>query len=745
MTKIQEKLFFLCVFGLLRDSTLSLGNLFTLGFFPAHLKIDLSPGLLTNRTNMRTDPLYDQWNRQHPDAPRRLWRVVGLVALIFCLLSTVLLLKKARDLRILHITTKQLEPILKYNPGDNTRVLDRHGRLIGEYFDNYRVFVPLADIPDHLQKAIVAIEDRQFWTHPGYDTRGIMRATWDRIRGSRLKQGASTITQQVVRHFLLTPEKTLDRKIVEIALARKLEQHLSKERILELYLNTMFLGNGAYGIGAAARRYFNKPVPQLEPHESALLAGLFQSPSRYNPQQRPRLAKLRQLQVIQALHRTGKITLATRRSMETRALEYKTYVPVNSAISPWFVDYVREQVPKLLGHPIVDGQGLRVHTTLDTTLEGYAREALATHANLLDSAAARSAPVQDTNGQIHLPRVEAAMLVLDPREGEILAMVGGRNFEISQFNRVTSARRSPGSAFKPVVYSTALSRGRRWNDVMFVSPVSISGNYRPRESSSALGTETTMLRAFYSSLNNPTVELATKIGVFNVIDQAVLMGVETPLKKEAGIALGSSEVTMMDMGRLYGTLANQGTLVHPVGITQITDREGNTLWQAPTSAERARHAISPQIAWLTTEGMRAVLRHGTGYRSAALAPFAVGKTGTSNEARDNWFCGYTSDLVAIVWVGSDENTEISGLSAGNTLALPIWDTFLTRAIKLRPPPSLPPPSGVVEVRINPHNGTFNKEGVSAWFLEGTEPKDEPTAMEALGRNESEPYRNVFSN
>lgn len=675
----------------------------------------------------------------------RLVRICALTCVLGTLVAAVFGWVWLRDIGAFRIEPNRLKAITQYKPADNSVVYDREGKKIGEFFDTYHVFVPFREMPKDLVNAIIAIEDRSFWTHKGYDPKGMLRAALIFLKGGHHEQGASTITQQVVRHFLLPHERTLSRKVLEIALARQLEKQLSKERIFEIYANALFLGNGAYGVGAAAWRYFGKPVRSLDPHESAVIAGLFQSPSRYNPKKFPDRAKARQRQVLTAMAQAGFLSPVKAKEMTNRPLVYKEYRPLNTLIAPYFIDYVKEQVPLLLGEKIAtpDNHGLRIYTTLDTKLQGLAEQAVSESSELLNRAGEMATSIREEDGSRHQPKIEAAILATDPATGEILAMVGGRDYNQTEFNRTVQSLRSPGSSFKPIVYSAALAQGKKWSDVVYVSPVTVAGVYRPRGNDEDLLTETTLLRAFYRSMNQPTVELGASVGIEKILDHAKNLGIRSPLKPEAGTMIGGSDVTMLDLSRVYSTFANSGTLVDETAILKITDRSGKVLYQAPEVVMRARRVVSEQHAALMTEGMRMVLIAGTGVKSSALSEMAVGKTGTSNESTDNWFCGYTPALTAIVWVGSDEHTQLPGTSAGNTLALPIWDLFMTKSFTVRPPVPFKKPDGIVSARVHPRYGHKTANGVTMYFMRGQEPPEEPSALENLEEGSGR-YRDVFS-
>lgn len=702
----------------------------------------------------REDP-YSQLPRslgEPIEVPQR--RRIGMVvlrisvAVIACIASASIIIGYVwlKNLGVFSLDNARVEELKHHTFADNTIIYDRNGTRIGEFFDRYQIYVPVRELPNHLIEAITAIEDKDFYVHKGIDTSAIIRAAWSRIRRGKFTQGASTITQQVVKQRLLSSERTIERKIIEIAWALKLEKNLSKDQILEIYTNSMFLGNGSYGVGAAARRYFGKDVRHLNPAESALIAGLFQSPSRYNPARYPERAKRRQNAVLKAMVAQKHLSQAEAKIQKDTALVYHNYKPINYETAPWFIDWVREQLPPLLSKKYhnSEGAGLRVYTTLDTNLQALAEKSIASSSGMLSSIENKTGTViNPENGERRLSRLEASMLVTDPKDGSILAMVGGRNYRESQFNRTVSAMRSPGSAFKPVVYTEALMHGWKWSDVIYVSPINIE-NYKPHTPDDDFLTETTMMRAFYRSMNTPTVEIASRVGLPAIITRAKSLGIRSPIKNEFGSTLGSSDVNMFDLARMYSVFASQGRLNEIQGILKVTTSDGQILYDASIQQKAAQQVLPPQISYLMTQGMKAVLASGTGIRSKDLAEIAAGKTGTSNDSTDNWFCGYTSSLTAVVWVGTDEHTPIQANVTGGALALPIWDQFIRSANLLSPIRPLEPPPGVIAQAVHPRYGHRMDGGMTMWFLDSNQPSQTNSALESIESRSRGEYRRVFT-
>ena len=674
-----------------------------------------------------------------------MWRVIG--ATLFLILAAVLIgaYLWLREIGVFAIHEEQIALLKDYKPSDISIVYDRDDHKIGELYSQYRMYVPYDSLPKNMVKAIVAIEDKKFFTHHGVDTSAIIRAFLSRIKGSASNQGASTITQQVIRYFLLTKERSFERKIKEIALAMFLEHKLTKQQIFEIYANSCFLGDGAYGVGAAAKRYFNKNLNELSLAETTLVAGLFQSPSKYNPIKYPKNAKKRQLQVIEAMQHTGYIDPKTAKRVAKEPLVYsKTHAGNGNTTAPYFIDYVAAEAEQLLNVAAVRNRGLRIYTTLDANLQKLATDTMA-QAKPMFTRAEHELPsamhyLEDRTDSSE-SRVESGLVATDPRNGDILAMVGGRDYNASQFNVTYQAKRQPGSAFKPVVYSLALDNGFKWSDLLYISKVAVD-DYRPQNFSNQFGTETTILRAFYSSINTAAVEIGSKLGLGRILERAANLGIHSPLKDEAGTMLGSSEVTMLDMATMYGTFATLGTRVDLAAITRITDREGNSLYEAPPPEKRSKAVLTPQTGYLMFQGMKAVLDHGTGAKSRGISPWAAGKTGTSNNSKDNWFCGFTPNIVTIVWVGTNNKFGLAGTATGASLALPLWDGFMSKSLALHAAPAYTEPTGIVSHQVDPRYGNLDDSGIMMYFREGQEPRESKSDLKVISSTNE--YREMFN-
>lgn len=667
---------------------------------------------------------------------RALWSLGSTLMLISLLtVSSIYFLSYSyiSNLEIFKTDLADIETIMNWKPHNNTVILDKEGNTISEQFNEYHIFVPYEKIPEEMINTILATEDRKFWKHRGVDIYAIIRAAKVLLQNKKggIKQGASTITQQVVKNLLLTNEKTFARKFREIVLAVYLEQVVSKEKILEIYCNQIFLGSGAYGVGAAAKRYFNKNLEELDHHEMALIAGLFQSPGKYNPRKYPERAKRRQEQVLIAMRDSSVLTEKQFKVNLIKELDYHKYESQYGKHAPYFVDHVVEESEKILaelGFKLKDS-GLKIYTTLDPKLNQLAVESF-NHSQEVFKNLESSIVFDNKKEESIAQDVEGAMLVLDRKTGDILSMIGGRNYEQSQFNRVTKALRAPGSVFKSITYALALERGYQWNKQYYVAPITV-GNYRPRTQHSKLFSETTLLQSFYQSINSTAVALGQELGVKKVLSFAQKLGIETPLKDEAATLLGSSEVTLMDMGRVYSVFGNKGRLNKLKTIVKIEDQNGNIIYDGIKQKEQGKRVLSEATNELIVEGLKSVVRYGTGYKARHLSGRVAGKTGTSNKSKDNWFCGFTDDLVIITWLGNDDQNSFRGhISASNT-AVAIWSKFASKSIYHLKTKRLSHPRSLRVARVNPRFGHRDTDGVGMYFRPHALPKEEKSDLELL--------------
>jgi membrane peptidoglycan carboxypeptidase len=694
-----------------------------------------------------------QANKRHSSSSPLLTlvRIIATVLSITVVLGGLGAFMWLYELGIFDDQTHKLAMIRDWKIADNTVVFDKDGTPIAELFDKYSRRVALRDAPPLLIDSILAVEDRKFWRHSGIDLAAMARvAVQFVLQQGEFSQGGSTITQQLVRNFLLTRDKTIARKIQEIALAMQLEKMMTKEQILELYINVLYLGNGAFGVGAAAERYFGKTLNGLEPQELILIAGLFQSPSRYDPAKFPDRAKRRQRHVIDSLIAVGQIKRDEGAKIAKAELHYQPYQSQYGRNAPYYIDFITQEASELLGvsPEVIKGEGLRIYTNLDQGIQSHAEQAVKRSEVVIKALEKRiSNQLIPRNPSGKAPRIEVAAVVVDHVTNQIVGMVGGRNYQFSQFNRAATARRSPGSAFKPILYSLALQRGFKWSDMLYVSPVHL-GDYRPKSTESDYLTETTLLRSFYRSINAPALELATRIGTPAIIEHAKKMGIESPLHDEYGVVLGGSAASLLDMARVYGVFARGGKAAKIGAISKIEDGRGKVIFEksggqniAP-SAEDMQVVLDSKVNHLMKEGLRDVFKFGTAHAYSELGEFAAGKTGTSNNSKDNWFCGFDARHVLIVWIGSDNYLPVDNGENGATLALPLWADIMTKIGERKAEKYWNPPPGVVSRIVHSHYGTLSPSGVQMWFLEDNLPSEKSNGLELVKKDNG--YRGIFN-
>lgn len=543
-------------------------------------------------------------------------------------------------------------------------LVSEKGEVIATYGDLYGDPVRLDSLPQHLPQAAIAIEDRRFYSHIGIDPIGIARAFVRAYQAGRFTQGGSTITQQVAKNVFLTPARTVKRKLQEALLALWLERQFTKDQILELYLNRVYFGAGAYGVEAAAQRYFAKPAAKLTLEESAMLIGLLQAPSRLSPMSNLERAQDRARLVILSMHEVGFITDAERDAALAKPAQLaKSRTPMHNA--RYFADWVMDHFSRY-----TEGQtgDLVIVTTIDPGLQQAAERAVE---KILEE--------RGTEAQAG----QAALVALSP-DGAVRAMVGGRDYRESPFNRATQARRQPGSAFKLFVYLAALEAGLTPEDLMFDEPVTVDG-WTPRNSGGQHYGEMNLRDAFAQSINTIAVTISEEVGRDNVIKVAQRLGITAPIAPHPSLALGAMEIQMLEFTGAYAALANGGRSALPYGVLRIETRAKEVLYERGPSDDR--QLISPSVVASMNDMMSAVMEYGTG-RAARIERAAAGKTGTSNEFRDAWFMGYTGNLVAGVWVGNDDNSSMNRV-AGGSLPAVIWRAFMQDALRNKPVLDLP--------------------------------------------------------
>jgi penicillin-binding protein 1A len=545
------------------------------------------------------------------------------------------------------------------------------GQILASYGDLYGKQVNLDDLPPYLPDALLATEDRRFYSHFGVDPRGLLRAIYTNFRAGHLVQGGSTITQQLAKNVFLTPDRTIRRKGQELLLALWFEHSFTKQQILTLYLNRVYFGAGTYGVDAAAQKYFGKPAAKVSPFEAAMLAGMVKAPSRYNPLSDPKRATDRAKLVLANMVDAGYMTdRDATRAIAQGIANLKTPA---AASGQYYADWVLDQVSSYVNY--IDRDLVVV-----TTIDGLAQQAAETTVAKImgDADAAKNAN-------------QAALVAMSP-DGAVRAMVGGRDYAASQFNRATQALRPPGSSFKLFVYLAAMESGMAPDDRLVDGPISV-GNWRPANYDDHYYGDVSLRDAFAHSLNSVAVQISEKVGHGKVIDAARRLGVTADLTDQPSIALGASGVSLLEMTGAYAAFDNRGFGVWPYGISQILDAQGNVLYKR--SGSGPSQVVGAHAAGQMLDMMQAVVTSGTG-RAAQLDRPVAGKTGTSQDYRDAWFIGFTADLVTGVWVGNDDNTPMNKVTGGS-LPTRIWHDFMTATLVGTPPQPLPAPSGELPV------------------------------------------------
>jgi penicillin-binding protein 1A len=731
-----------------------------------------------------------------------------------------------------------------YQPPVTTRVHAADGTLLAEYARERRLFQPIETIPPLLIHAFISAEDKDFYTHHGIALDGIVRALRDnimaRIDGNdSIQGGGSTITQQVAKNFLLNSDRTWDRKIQEAILAVRIDGTFSKEKVLELYLNEIFLGLNSYGVAAAALNYFDKALYQLDLSEIAYIAGLPKGPNNYHPFKNPQAAIDRRNYVLDRMAENGYITVAERDTAKTEALNVTPRGSGSQLFSAeYFTEEVRRQLSQLYGEDQLYGGGLSVRTTLEPKLQEFARKALMDGLINFDHARGFRGPVAtvdiagadwgtavyavkplsdvpewtlavilsmsgnkaeiglrpgvDVEGKVlrerrtgtldggdvkwvskkldavlkpgdvvyvspvtgktnaytlqQVPQIEGALVSMDPRTGRVLAMVGGFSYSESEFNRATQALRQPGSSFKPIVYSAALDNGYTPASVVLDAPIEVVNSdgsvWRPDNYEKDFRGPQTLRKGIELSRNVMTVRLAQDLGMPMIIDYAKMFGIYDKLSPVLSMALGAGETTDMKMTAAYATIANGGRKIVPTLIDRIQDRYGKTIyrhddrvcdgcnvtsWQhqsEPMIIDNREQVLDPMTAYQITSMMEGVVQRGTGTYAKRLNRPVAGKTGTTNDARDVWFIGFTPELATGIYLGYDKPRSLGSAATGGGLAVPVFTEFMADALKGKPPTPFNMPPGMTEVWIDPATGVKANAGQSAIaeaFKPGTGP------------------------
>ncbi|MGQ0704422.1 MAG: penicillin-binding protein 1A [Gemmatimonadales bacterium] len=638
-----------------------------------------------------------------------------------------------------------------YDPEQASKVYAADGRLITDYGLQRRTVVPLSQISPAVIAAFLAVEDQRFYQHHGVDWIRVFGALKNTLLGR--VQGFSTITMQLAGN--LWPEqidrsqrqgfKGLTRKLREARMAFEIERNYPKDKILELYLNQINLGNGAYGVEAAAQRYFGKSASSVNVAEAAVLAALAKAPGRYNPRKSPRLAVQRRNLIIGLMEQWGKISHESAEAWKAYPLNLSSRSDYSS-VAQYFVEYVRQILQARFGTDLYRA-GLRIHTTLDLEVQQAAERALEAQLTAIEEGSLgpyrhvtyrqylerRGDNNSEGDGGPFSPYLQGLVLTMETRTGYIRAMVGGRDFEDNKWNRVTQARRQAGSAFKPFVYTAAIRAGIPWSAIVEDSPLSVEipeqPTWEPKNYESKFFGSMTMRKALYDSRNIPAVKVGLRIGEDAVADEAANMGISTRIPRVPSMFIGSADVIPMELIASYATFANLGLAVAPIAILRVEDREGRILWQPEITQ---REVMEPQLAWLVLDGLRDVVRRGTAAgsvvsRGGFRLP-AGGKTGTTNDGMDVWFMGFTNDLVTGVWMGFDKKTAIKSNADGGRLAAPAWAAMMREVYeRRRPPPPWIMPEGIIELEIDEQTGFLatpycpRDQVVREYYYPGTEP------------------------
>lgn len=550
----------------------------------------------------------------------------------------------------------------EYAPLESSNVYSTDGKVIAELYLERRTFVPHYHIPEHVKKAFISVEDIRFYTHPGIDFIGIMRALWHDIKAGGIVEGGSTITQQLARMLFLKPERTISRKIKEAVLSFKIERTYTKDEILGMYLNQAYFGTRAYGIEAAAQTYFGRSVKDINIPEAALLASMPKAPSVYSPFKNPEKSRERRTIVLKQMRENRFITENEYQAANNVPLPEKPNFRKYDA--PYFIELLRQNLEPRYGNALYTS-GYKIYSTLDSRMQNIAEDAVKNGISAIEKRVS--------------PGVEAALLAVDMRTGHIKAMVGGSDFWINQYNRSTQALRQPGSAFKPFVYVAAIESGMTSESIINDSPVSFGGarpgqRWIPRNYDGKYYGNVTLKTALAKSLNCAAIRLAAYLGVDTVIETARRLGITSTLQPYLPLAIGASDVTLYDMVIAYSVFAT-GYKPKPILYEKIYNRDWIIVEETGSVLEEA--LTDEEVEQIRTL-LHAVVEEGTAVKAKELKRPLYGKTGTTNDYTDAWFIGFDERLVVGVWVGRDNHTPIGSRETGGKAALPIWIEFMKR-------------------------------------------------------------------
>jgi penicillin-binding protein 1A len=638
-----------------------------------------------------------------------------------------------------------------WRPTVNTTILAVDGSVLAEFALEKRTLVRLSDTPLNLQHAFLATEDSRFYEHWGIDVKATARAMVANIKARSIRQGGSTITQQLARNLPIGIDKRrkLSRKLKEAFVALQIERKFTKEEILELYLNQIYLGEGAYGVESGARAYFGKHVDELTVAECAMLAALPKSPRDYSPRKNPEKALRRRDTVLKLMLRKRYISRRAYDAAREEPVELRQF-ETEEPFAEYFVEHVRQQLEETQGYDRLYQGGLTVETTLDQAMQRAAERAV--KKGLAVYEAGRSTPVEGTaeSDEAEERVAQAALIAIEPSTGHIKAMVGGRDFSKYKFNRAVQAQRQPGSAFKPFVFAVAFEKGFTASDTFLDFPFEYpyrdprTGErvaWAPKNFEEKYFGESTLRQALVRSQNVVAAQLLKDVGLGPVIRLAHKAGISSYIDRNLSIALGTAVVTPLELASGYATFANKGIYCRPLSILRVKDPDGNVLDENATTKTQAMRA---DTAYLVTHLLRGVIEDGfqaTGIRArgftrgvaddptAKIIRAAGGKTGTTEDCKDAWFAGFTPDLATIVWVGYDDNTTLGKTKTGGRVACPIWTQFMSEALGDKPVKKFDKPDNVVHVKVDWHTGKPVEPDrkaeypvIDEAFLSGREPK-----------------------
>jgi len=595
------------------------------------------------------------------------------------------------------VTEKELSQINDlnfYEPPLITSIYSDNNTVIGEFYKERRIIIPMSHIPKNIVNAFIAAEDCRFYEHMGFDIVSIIRAFIKNLIAGKIVQGASTITQQVAKKMILSSDRSYLRKIKEIILAYHIEKKFSKNYILYLYLNQIYFGYGAYGIEAAAQNYFNKSANQLNIAQCAAIAGLVQAPSKYNPKDNYKLFKQRQKYVLRRMFELGYISKKEAVSAYKTRLNIYNKPNIFLTQSPYYTEYIRQYIENKYGSDLLYKGGLKVYTALDINMQKKALKELITGLKNIEKR------------QKHDQKLQGAVLCMEAETGYVKAMIGGRDFNESQFNRAVQSKRQTGSAFKPIIYSAALDKGFTAASIIVDSPVIVENekldeDWKPTNYKKKFYGPTRLKKALALSINLVTIKLLEKIGIDYVIEYASKLGIKSEIAHDLSIALGSSGISLIEMVRAYSVFANNGMLVKPIFIKKILDKNGEIIEENKVFKKKV---IPETTAYCITNMLESVVKQGTAKRIKALKRPIAGKTGSTNNLTDAWFIGYSPKYAAGVWVGFDEFKSIGKDETGAKAAIPIWMAFMKKVLQNEPVQNFKIPDGIVFEKIDAETG-----------------------------------------